>query len=983
MSDNLFDICMHSELYDNRITAHDAYGSESLGVSDSVGLTGYNKSWFFVTHGICSLPPPSEDHQKSLERTIRRPWSGHHMWKVLTAFHVGQWWLVRKEKIDEGIFGGRPSRHDGPKMTKDPRGPVVQWRGSRCVGVMFHQRVGLVKRLKRVKDPEEPVVRWRGCVSRKINEKTSKSLLFYGGAGFPMFRFLGFLHIHKCTGRGTKPVSGSPPGHSRRVEELPRRMLTRRPPEEQRRMLPQKRGRAAGGSPWYKAMRVGEARNPGPEHAKCRGKKPKFKDLVILNSSGQPQLLEALKYYKRFKEGAAVEVIANQEHHTGVRAWNDLHLKAKAIHWNLQGAHGVVPDGGCNVTAGVCIATRAYVRMGLPPGWKHDISNEESPGRLAAAWIEGIVKGGLALMSTYLWDSEGTSLRNRAVLEQAGVKIKTFRGPWILAGDFNTTPEQLQEGAGDWLRKVGGVIVMPQRATCRSATGGRTIDFCVMDYRMANAVEFIKVDDDFPSSPHWPIRIRFRAAAVKECVKVLRRPVSFETYRPTGCRRKPPDIDEGTLAVLEDLERANRSTKGHNTAAAAESAPTTPPGSGGFCQAECHVNLDDQLNAAFKGLTSEAEKQLCDLCDKVREDGSFDDKYLGRGEGLRVVQQVAVPAAGGVHGDTDLVTLGLLWIKRAFRDILVTIMAVGSGKPVTTQRTLQWKAIIRRLEHFNDSVQAVVDSAGGQIWKYRLDGVAKLNYFSLQSVAVLQDWAKLADIQARKRTEDKARIKARSWWQWVDEQMRTGAGALHSFSKRDEGVHSSPAPAPTTQGPTLGLQAILDSDRVVWKEVWEKFKGEATAPWRDSWHCSWEAELPTITGADLATAAGRFKKTTAMGCDSFRPQWFSWLSGELLDLYARLLMVIESFGCWPLIVRVLLIAQIPKPDGGRRPIGLLPTLVRIWEKLRKPIMASWRTTGVKSYNFDAKGRSGHCCVASGSPGRARCQQGRFFSHHPL
>ena len=141
-------------------------------------------------------------------------------------------------------------------------------------------------------------------------------------------------------------------------------------------------------------------------------------------------------------------------------------------------------------------------------------------------------------MSTYLWDSEGMTLRNMAILEQAGAKIKTFRGPWILAGDFNMTPEQLQEEAGDWLRKVGGVIVKPQRSTCRSATGGRTIDFCIMDYRMANAVEFIMVDEDYPSSPHWPVRIRVRSAAVKDYVNVLRRPVSFETHMPTGCRRK-------------------------------------------------------------------------------------------------------------------------------------------------------------------------------------------------------------------------------------------------------------------------------------------------------------------------------------------------------------------------------------------------------------------------------------------------------------
>ena len=248
------------------MAADSEYDSEIAGVRDSVELTGY---------------PCQIDHQMSLERTIRCPVSGHHMLKVSSASHVWQWWLERKEEIDEGILGGRPSRHDDPKMIEDPREPVVQWPGSRCVGVVVHQRGGLVNKLKRARDPENPVVRWRGCVLRKRVQQTSRSLLFYGGAGFPVFRFLEFLYLHKYTGRGTKPVSGSPQGQSRRVEELLRRML----------LTKRKLWRTSGGcpaaekmarSPWYKARRIGEARIPGPcEKERRRGTKPKFQDIVV------------------------------------------------------------------------------------------------------------------------------------------------------------------------------------------------------------------------------------------------------------------------------------------------------------------------------------------------------------------------------------------------------------------------------------------------------------------------------------------------------------------------------------------------------------------------------------------------------------------------------------------------------------------------------------------------------------------------------
>ena len=67
-------------------------------------------------------------------------------------------------------------------------------------------------------------------------------------------------------------------------------------------------------------------------------------------------------------------------------------------------------------------------------------------------------------------------------------------------------------------------------------------------------------------------------------------------------------------------------------------------------------------------------------------------------------------------------------------------------------------------------------------------------------------------------------------------------------------------------------------------------------------------------------------------------------------LLGYILMAIEKLGLWPEVVSVVLIAQIPKTDGGRGPIGLLPTLVRVWEKARKPIMEAWRLHVSRSYN---------------------------------
>ena len=35
---------------------------------------------------------------------------------------------------------------------------------------------------------------------------------------------------------------------------------------------------------------------------------------------------------------------------------------------------------------------------------------------------------------------------------------------------------------------------------------------------------------------------------------------------------------------------------------------------------------------------------------------------------------------------------------------------------------------------------------------------------------------------------------------------------------------------------------------------------------------------------------------------------------------------------------------LPKPDGGQRPIGLMPLLARVWSRVRQKVCAAWERT---------------------------------------
>ena len=76
-------------------------------------------------------------------------------------------------------------------------------------------------------------------------------------------------------------------------------------------------------------------------------------------------------------------------------------------------------------------------------------------------------------------------------------------------------------------------------------------------------------------------------------------------------------------------------------------------------------------------------------------------------------------------------------------------------------------------------------------------------------------------------------------------------------------------------------------------------------------------DFQTSRGPSLPSVHGTMPKT-GRGPESIHPRWFSWLSPQLLDLFAGLMVALEAAGMWPEQIRLMLIALIPKQDGGRQ-----------------------------------------------------------------
>ena len=142
-----------------------------------------------------------------------------------------------------------------------------------------------------------------------------------------------------------------------------------------------------------------------------------------------------------------------------------LQRKGRNLGWNVQ-ASSARPtaaqraSGGCVVGArrGCGISDHANL---VSDGFQH---------RLHLAWVGGILRGGLHLGSIWLKDCEGLSPTNLAILDAAAAALGRIRGPWLLGGDWNITPEELH--ASGWLDVVDGLIVasLSPPATVKSTT---------------------------------------------------------------------------------------------------------------------------------------------------------------------------------------------------------------------------------------------------------------------------------------------------------------------------------------------------------------------------------------------------------------------------------------------------------------------------------------------------------------------------------
>ena len=234
------------------------------------------------------------------------------------------------------------------------------------------------------------------------------------------------------------------------------------------------------------------------------------------------------------------------------------------------------------------------------------------------------------------------------------------------------------------------------------------------------------------------------------------------------------------------------------------------------------------------------------------------------------------------------------------------------------------------------------------------------------NVQALGAWAAEARVLAE---ADEARCREErrnSWINFAILAVKEGGKKAHRWLKGPQSWH--PEHAGEAEDPQYGPQEIADQCMEWWSAIWGSLgvggggdEGDE-GPSREVASMlelrAWESpEAPEITKGMVKEAAGQFKHHTAKGFCGWHPRAWNQLPEDGLQATANLIMLIEQARCWPADFSNIDLVRLQKEGGGHRLIGLLPSLYRLWGKIRRSLCVDWEAQHKDESDFAVAGQS--------------------------
>ena len=240
-----------------------------------------------------------------------------------------------------------------------------------------------------------------------------------------------------------------------------------------------------------------------------------------------------------------------------------------------------------------------------------------------------------------------------------------------------------------------------------------------------------------------------------------------------------------------------------------------------------------------------------------------------------------------------------------------------------------------------------------QFWRQQVFRLPSLVAWQLMDLeAILREESRRAESHA-------AYLRYRRWTEWARD-VTSEPGARRAFRWISE-----PAPwAHSTEHSVHGVcnpQEEVEAQAAPCHKLWRAAgTGSSSCIWPDQLHT-----VPVLDVSQLRQAAHGFKGYTALGCDVVHPRHMTILCSEALHGLILLWTAMLSLAHVPQMIACLLVVLLPKPSpqGGTRPIGLFPGILRpLTRWSRQTIGAQWAGANERRYFYGQAGKSVDACV---------------------
>jgi hypothetical protein len=136
----------------------------------------------------------------------------------------------------------------------------------------------------------------------------------------------------------------------------------------------------------------------------------------------------------------------------------------------------------------------------------------------------------MLVVSSYFWNGEGGSERNRKLAHDTAGWIAQQGTPFVWGGDFQNSPEEVESWG--FINLIGGMIACAGVSTNRHADS--EIDFFIIDARLGAYKEGASKTVDSVLTPHKAVELRMQGKLQKGHWRQRRAPAPPKN-KPIGC----------------------------------------------------------------------------------------------------------------------------------------------------------------------------------------------------------------------------------------------------------------------------------------------------------------------------------------------------------------------------------------------------------------------------------------------------------------